>query len=195
MAALPALHMLIFWVTRYSASSHLGDKKDGRLSQGHLILLVRDAERAENAGGSIAEFPLLCAQEDCAQEDGHELCGDHGDPDAVDSPDQREQQDGGALKDQRAQEGDQRRGQAVVQHGLEAGGEDAEAHEAEGQRKDPEAGHGQLQQLRVVPTKTFESGEARASAEAIMPTPNMPTMVRIFRSSPLSSAWLQAPLW
>ena len=81
---------------------------------------------------------------------GHEFCGDDGGPYAVDAPQEGQEEYGGHLEDQGPQEGDQGRGETVVESGEEAGCKNSVAHKGEGQDEDPEAGGGELHELRVI---------------------------------------------
>ena len=71
-------------------------------------------------------------------------------PDAVDVQDGGQDQHGGDLEHQSAQEGDQRTGHAIAQRREEGGRIHVEAHDEEAQRVQPEGAGGQLQQLRVI---------------------------------------------
>ena len=57
----------------------------------------------------MISIPLSVQKQQCDSQ-RHRLCGDDGEPDAFQLPEQREYENGGHLTDQRAQEGDERGG-------------------------------------------------------------------------------------
>ena len=77
-----------------------------------ILISVSFAEGEEKGGGHC---------------DGHDLGGDDGEPDAVELPDEGEDKDGGDLKDEGAEEGDQCGDDAVVKSGEEGGAVDCKA--------------------------------------------------------------------
>ena len=101
---------------------------------------------------------LLGNQKRHAEYHGHKLRHHDGNPNAVDTPKPRQQQNSSALEDQGTQERDDRGGDTVVKGGKEAGREDGKAHKSKGQRKNPEAGNGQYHQCRVVAHKNIGQG-------------------------------------
>ena len=90
------------------------------------------------------------------------LGGDHRGPDPVQPKQQGHQQHHPAPEQQRAQEGEQGRHHPVAQGGKEGGGINIDTAEQIAQRKQAEALHGHLQQLRVVSHKGKGQGIAQS---------------------------------
>ena len=92
---------------------------------------------------SVMAFLSFECQEENRDQSSNQLRSYDGTPDSIDAPDEGEKEHCRHLKQQRAQKGDQRGGQTVVQSGKEGGAENGDAGEQEGHRVKPHASGGQ----------------------------------------------------
>ena len=82
-------------------------------------------------GPSISKFLPAPRQEQSGRNRRQPFGRNHAGPNAVHAPKGRQHPDGRHLENQRAQEGDQRRGQAVVKRGKKRGAKNAKARKQE----------------------------------------------------------------